>query len=110
MRVWDVADNDARARLGATVAVLYELGSLAEPEDGEGNLVIRGYSCPLTAMVPGDPEVCRPAEALLADSVPVHEHHDRGERPRCRFEAALAGDAARGISPSTRYLRAMSLQ
>ncbi len=74
--------------------MLYELGSLAEPEEGEGNLVIRGYSCPLTAMVPGGPGVCRPAEAPLAEVVPVHEHRDRGERPRCRFEAALAGDAA----------------
>ena len=59
-------------------------------------LVIRGYSCPLAGVTPDHPEVCRMAEALVAElaGVPVHEHCDRGERPRCCFEIASASDPA----------------
>ena len=85
------------ARLEGAVGVLNELGGLAELEERDGTLVIRGYSCPLTGVVPGHPEVCRLAEALLAElaGVPIHEHCDRGDNPRCCFEVA-AGDAKRG--------------
>ena len=85
------------ARLEGAVDVLNELGGLAELEEHDGTFVIRGYSCPLTGVVPGHPEVCRLAEALLTElaGVPVHEHCDRGENPRCCFEVAPNGDAAR---------------
>ncbi len=88
------ADESLRARLGAAVAVLDELGGLAELEERDGTFVIRGYSCPLTAVVPGHPEVCRLAEALLTElaGAPVNEHCDRGENPRCCFEVAPADD------------------
>ncbi len=56
-----------RARLEAAIAVLNELGGLAELEEREGSFFIRGYDCPLAAAVPGHPEVCRLAEALLAE-------------------------------------------
>jgi hypothetical protein len=38
--------------------------------------------------------VCRMAETLLTElaGVPVYEHCDRGERPRCCFEVAPADD------------------
>ena len=83
-------DGDARVRLEAAVAVLNELGGLAELEEHESTFVIRGYSCPLTDVAPGHPEVCRLAEALLTEiaGTPVHEHCDRGEIPRCCFEVA----------------------
>ncbi len=82
--------DGTRARLEAAVDVLNELGGLAELEESEGALVIRGYSCPLAAVTPGHPEVCRLAETLITElvGVPVHERCDRGERPRCRFEVA----------------------
>ncbi len=84
-------DGGARVRLEAAVAVLNELGGLAELEERESTFVIRGYSCPLTDVAPGHPEVCRLAEALLTEiaGAPVHEHCDRGEIPRCCFEVAL---------------------
>jgi hypothetical protein len=46
-------------------------------------------------VVPGHPEVCRLAEALLTEvtGLPVHEDCDRGEIPRCCFEVAGASDA-----------------
>ena len=84
-------------RLEAAVAVLNDLGGFAELEERDGAFVIRGYSCPLTAVVPGHPEVCRLAETLLTElaGVPVHEHCDRGENPRCCFEVAAVSDTTR---------------
>jgi predicted ArsR family transcriptional regulator len=84
------------ARLKTAVEVLNELGGLAELEERDGALVIRGYSCPLGGVTPEHPEVCRMAEALVAEvaGVSVQEHCERGERPRCCFEVASAGDTA----------------
>ncbi len=62
-----VPTDGVRTRLEAAVAVLNELGGLAELEEREGSFFIRGYDCPLAAAVPGHPEVCRLAEALLAE-------------------------------------------
>jgi predicted ArsR family transcriptional regulator len=86
--------DGAHARLGSAVAVLNELGGLAELEERDGTVVIRGYSCPLAGITPDHPEVCRMAETLIAElaGVPVHERCDRGERPRCCFEIASNGD------------------
>jgi predicted ArsR family transcriptional regulator len=89
--------DDAHARLEAAVNVLNELGGLAELEGRDGAFVIRGHSCPLSAATPSHPEVCRMTEALLTElaGVPVHEHCDRGERPRCCFEVEYSDNAAR---------------
>jgi predicted ArsR family transcriptional regulator len=90
----EVPGGDARARLEAAVEVFNELGGLAELEERDGGLIIRGYSCPLAGVTPDHPEVCRMAETLIAElaGVPVHERCDRGERPRCCFEVASADD------------------
>ena len=63
--------------------MLNELGGLAELEEQDGTLVIRGYGCPLAAVTPYHPEVCRLAEALVAEvaGVPVQEYCERSERP-----------------------------
>jgi predicted ArsR family transcriptional regulator len=88
--------DGAHARLEMAVEVLNELGGLAELEERDGAVVIRGYSCPLGGVTPEHPEVCRMAEALVAEvaGVPVHERCDRSERPRCCFEVASAGESA----------------
>ncbi len=89
-----VPPDSTRARLEAAADVLSELGGLAELEEQDGTLIIRGYGCPLAAVTPDHPEVCRLAEALVAEvaGVPVHERCDRSERPRCCFEVASADD------------------
>jgi len=89
-----VPADGVRGRLEAAVGVLNELGGLAELEVRDGSFVIRGYSCPLAGVAPGHPEVCRMAETLLTElaGVPVYEHCDRGERPRCCYEIAPADD------------------
>jgi predicted ArsR family transcriptional regulator len=86
--------DGAHARLESAVEVLNELGGLAELEERDGAVVIRGYSCPLAGVAPEHPEVCRITETLIAElaGVPVRERCDRGERPRCCFEIASADD------------------
>ena len=89
------AGDDVRARLEVGVALLNDLGGLAELEELGDTTLIRGYSCPLSAVVPGHPGLCRMTESLLNEltGVPIHERCDRGDNPRCCFEATLAGDA-----------------
>lgn len=84
------APGDLRARLEIAAAALNQLGGLAEVEERDGTLSIRGYSCPLAAVVPDHPEVCRLAETLVSDvaGVPVRECCERGDTVHCRFEAA----------------------
>ena len=91
-----VPTDGARAGLEGAVGVLNELGGLAELEEHDGGLLIRGYSCPLSGVTPEHPEVCRMVETLIAEvaGVAVHELCDRGEKPRCRFEIASDGDTA----------------
>jgi len=83
--------QDIRMRIEAAYGVLGELGGVADIEEGEESVLIRGYSCPLAAVVPGNPGVCRLAETLLSEliGVPVQEHCQKGERPRCCFEIPL---------------------
>ena len=75
-------------RSGRTVEGL--AGELGLTDNGDGAYLIQGYSCPLAALTPEHPEVCRMAETLLTEvaGVPVYERCARGERPRCCFEVA----------------------
>ncbi len=86
---WSTPSSELRERLEVAVEVLNELGGLAELEHTEGIYSVRGYSCPFAAAVPGHPEVCHLAEALLTElvGVPMQEHCDRGETLRCCFVA-----------------------
>ena len=91
-----VPAEGVHARLEAAVGVLNELGGLAELEERDGSFIIRGYSCPLAGVASDHPEVCRMVESLITElaGVPVYEHCDRGERPRCCFEVAPSDDTA----------------
>jgi predicted ArsR family transcriptional regulator len=92
-----MAQDGIRAGMEAAVGAFNELGGLAELEERNGDFIIRSNSCPLYAIVVDHPEVCRMMETLLSElmGVPVHEHCDRGERPRCCFEVAVDGGAMR---------------
>lgn len=81
-------------RARQAVAVLGELGGLAEIEEQEGEIIIRGFDCPLGAVVASHPCACRVAEALLADLIgaPVMECcNKQGAPPRCEFRVTLRG-------------------
>jgi predicted ArsR family transcriptional regulator len=82
-----VPNGELRYRIDQALAVLGELGGLAETEEQEDGFIIRGASCPLAAAVPGHPEICHLAETLLSDliGVPVAECCQRGDQPRCCF-------------------------
>jgi predicted ArsR family transcriptional regulator len=88
--------DGVRARTEEAVAVLNELGGLAELVERDGSLYIRGYGCPLAAVTPDHPEACRMVETLIAElaGVAVSERCERGARPRCCFEVALAESTA----------------
>lgn len=77
-----------RERAEGAAAVLTGLGGLAEVEESDGNLAIRGYSCPLADAVRSHPSTCQAARALVSElvGVDVTERCDKGARPRCRFE------------------------
>ena len=82
------ADNlDLQQRLEVAVKLLGDLGGLAELEHQDDAFLIRGYSCPLGAVVGGNPEACALAEELVAGVIgtEVTECCDRTDSPRCRF-------------------------
>lgn len=84
---WRPPLNDPQARLRQAVDVLNELGGLAELEEDEESYTICGYSCPLAAILPGHPETCKLAEALVSEIIGqlASERCERGETPRCLF-------------------------
>ena len=91
--------GDLRTRVDSAVALLGELGGLAEVEEQDGGYVILGCSCPLAAAVKGHPETCLLAEALLADVIgtPVRQTCDT-QGLRCRFEVGTADAISKGPS------------
>jgi hypothetical protein len=88
-----VPTDGARARLEAAAGVLNELGGLAELEEQDGTLVIRGYGCPLAAVTPDHPEVCRLAEALVAEVAGVSVVRGRAAASRWRRPMTLPKDS-----------------
>jgi predicted ArsR family transcriptional regulator len=84
---WNVSPEDLHARIEVAAGVLQELGGMVELEAHEDHYMLRGYSCPLVAVVEGHPEVCRLTESLLTElvGVPVHEHCSENGKLQCRF-------------------------
>jgi len=84
---WKVPSGELRVRLGAAVEAFNELGGMAELEACNVHFCIRSYSCPLAAVVPGHPAVCRLGETLLSElvGVPVQNHCENDGSPRCSF-------------------------
>ena len=77
-----------RERAEGAAAVLTGLGGLAEVEESDGLLTIRGYSCPLADAVRSHPSTCQATRALVSElvGVEVEETCEKGARPRCRFQ------------------------
>ena len=90
----EAAEGSLRERVGHAVALLDELGGLADVEERDDGFVILGCSCPLAAAVQGHPEACLLAETLLTDviGVPVRQVCDPGPPPTCRFEVPAPAD------------------
>lgn len=80
--------DDIESRINNAVRVLEGLGGSPRVETHEETVVIKSGSCPIAEAVKEHPEVCRLAEALVAEMVgsPVRETCERTGSPRCRFE------------------------
>lgn len=76
-----------RERVFAASALLKELGGQNEIEEN-GSFVIRGHGCPLGAVTPDHPAVCRAVESLLTEFVgsQVTSRCDQTGHTRCCFE------------------------
>ncbi len=77
-----------RERIRTALNFLKILGSDAEMTEADGKIVISSYGCPIAEAVTADVRSCIAMEALLKEltGLPVAEHCDHGEQPRCRFE------------------------
>ena len=84
--------GDLADRVHAAVGLLNSLGGVAESEEREGEFLIRGCGCPLSAATSRRPEMCRAVESMLSEVIgaPVRERCERTERPRCCFEVSTA--------------------
>ena len=89
--------GDLRSRVEWGAGVLRDLGGLPEVEECDGAFLIRGYSCPIGAVVSRNPGACRLAELLLSRVIgaPVRERCERGGSPHCGFEVPPDGDVDR---------------
>ena len=78
---------DLRERIDAAVELLGNLGGLAEVEEDAEAFIIKGFSCPIGAIVGSHPEACALAEELVEGAIdaPVTECCDRSSSPRCNF-------------------------
>lgn len=80
--------TDLKSRAIGAKTLLNELGGVTELEEQDGQLIIRGYSCPLAVAVHENPRVCAAVQELLTQltGVSVTERCDRtGDRARCCF-------------------------
>jgi len=84
----DEKDIDFEGRVQEALKALEALGGGARVEREDGNSFIRRGSSTLAVAVSDHPEVCELAEALVARiiGVPVHEHCDRKDSPKCCFQ------------------------
>lgn len=91
----EVSAAGLRQRIVEALAVLEEIGGLAEVEEQEGKLCIRGLDCPLGGAVTAQRQVCRVAEVMLAEllGVPVRERCQVDAPVRCMFELSANRDA-----------------
>lgn len=93
-RTGALARSDApelRTRVDVAARVLSDLGGLVDVIESETELMIRGYSCPLAAVVQESPETCALVEELVSGvtGARAHECCDRkGEIPRCAFRVS----------------------
>lgn len=88
------ARGNSAQRVDAAAAALVAMGGDVEVARAGDDLVIQGYGCPLASAVASHPEVCTAVESFVSDVTgsPAQQRCAHGERPRCRFVIADAGD------------------
>ena len=88
-------DGREEARVRAAAGMLRQLGGDVEVARTDAGWRIRGYGCPLSAVVAEHHRVCALAETLVGEisGLPTRECCDRAERPRCAFELGVGTEA-----------------
>jgi predicted amino acid-binding ACT domain protein len=84
-KVQEAVQKLIAARLAADV--LTALGGDLEVVRVRGVVHLRGFGCPLSATVAGQPSICSAVETLVSELTgePVRECCQHGERPQCGF-------------------------
>lgn len=93
--VTDGDEDGARRRVAAAAEVLEAIGGDVRIEETGEGWEIRGYGCPLSAVVVDRPEACELARGIVEEVTGrrVVERCERDGRPRCGFcVEARAGD------------------
>ena len=87
--------DNLESRAQRALKALEALGGSVRIEREDGKLVINSAGCPFAAAVTEHPEVCRLAEALVAQilETKVEEQCDRQGAPKCRFAVQEVGKA-----------------
>lgn len=82
--------NGFEHRVRKAVAVLNNMGGMAEADFSGDGATISSAGCPLSALVRDHPGACRLAEALIGEITgrPVREECEHGARPSCRFSVS----------------------
>jgi predicted ArsR family transcriptional regulator len=88
----------AAQRARRTLQIVESLGGLAELEERDGRVYVRGFGCPFSQVVPAHPKLCVVAEEMVGELLgrPVRETCERGDRPKCRFVADGGGGGSGG--------------
>jgi len=98
-----MAGLSLRERGERTLRVLEELGGLAEVEERDGQVQVRGFGCPLSQGVAANPKLCVVAQELVGALLgrEVREQCERGDRPACCFvvDRSGVGVVPRGQNP-----------
>ena len=81
-------DKSPRERRRIALEALASLGGEASLRTHNGDEVIEGRSCPLSAVTGPYPQACVIAQTILAEIIgqPVQESCLHGAKPRCRFQ------------------------
>ncbi|HEY1352563.1 MAG TPA: ArsR family transcriptional regulator [Ktedonobacteraceae bacterium] len=84
---WSIPSEELRARLRSTIDIFNQLGGLTDVEEFPESVVIRSATCPLAAIAPDHPEVCRLTQAFLSSIIglSVEEHCARDPAATCFF-------------------------
>lgn len=87
-RRWPPASGNKLSKIEAGVAVLNDLGGLAEVSKEMESYFIQGYSCPLAEVTKDHPEVCYLAQVLLEEltGLTFERCCSYGDKPKCRFQ------------------------
>jgi predicted ArsR family transcriptional regulator len=84
---WNMPSGELRARVRSALDIFNQLGGLTELEERPESYVLKSATCPLAAIAPDHPEVCRLTQAFLSHIVdaPVEEHCEREHAAKCFF-------------------------